>query len=117
MSMRRRKRRPEVNLEERQAMRAARKAEGPTGPPLVDKVALDRAVARLPEGYRAVFGLYDVEGVRPRGGLGAARRHQRRLEVATAQGPAQAAEVTTSAGDAELMMGLCCENDLRRARA
>jgi RNA polymerase sigma-70 factor (ECF subfamily) len=62
MSMRWRKRRPEVSLEESQAMRVAREAKGPTGLPLVDKVALKRAVARLPEGYRAAFWLYDVEG-------------------------------------------------------
>lgn len=33
---------------------------GRTG--VIDLVALDQAVARLPEGYRAVFVLYDVEG-------------------------------------------------------
>ena len=62
MSLRRRKRRPEVRLEEEQDTQAVRDAGGPTRPPLVDKIALKRAVARLPQGYRTVFGLYDVEG-------------------------------------------------------
>jgi RNA polymerase sigma-70 factor, ECF subfamily len=30
--------------------------------PVVDRIALDRAVAKLPPGYRAVFILHDVEG-------------------------------------------------------
>lgn len=30
--------------------------------PVVDRIALDRAVAQLPPGYRAVFILHDVEG-------------------------------------------------------
>jgi RNA polymerase sigma-70 factor (ECF subfamily) len=30
--------------------------------PVVDRIALDRAVAKLPPGYRAVFLLHDVEG-------------------------------------------------------
>jgi RNA polymerase sigma-70 factor (ECF subfamily) len=62
MSLRRRKKRPEVSLEDESALQAVREAKNPTGLPLVDGVALKRAVARLPQGYRAVFGLYDVEG-------------------------------------------------------
>ena len=62
MSLRRRKKRPEVSLEERPAMRDAREAKSPTGLPLADKIALKRAVASLPQGYRVVFWLYDVEG-------------------------------------------------------
>ena len=30
--------------------------------PVIDRIALDRAVAKLPPGYRAVFILHDVEG-------------------------------------------------------
>jgi RNA polymerase sigma-70 factor (ECF subfamily) len=30
--------------------------------PVVDRIALDRAIAKLPPGYRAVFILHDVEG-------------------------------------------------------
>jgi len=29
---------------------------------LVDRISLDRAIAQLPPGYRAVFVLHDVEG-------------------------------------------------------
>lgn len=30
--------------------------------PIVDKIALDKAIAQLPDGYRSVFVLHDVEG-------------------------------------------------------
>ncbi len=36
--------------------------ENPMRMPIVDRIALDRAVAQLPPGYRAVFVLHDVEG-------------------------------------------------------
>ena len=36
--------------------------ENPDKMPVVDRIALDRAIARLPEGYRTVFVLHDVEG-------------------------------------------------------
>jgi RNA polymerase sigma-70 factor (ECF subfamily) len=36
--------------------------EEPSRMPVVDRIALDRAVAKLPPGYRAVFLLHDVEG-------------------------------------------------------
>ncbi len=62
MSLRRRKRRPEVSLEESPETRAVLEEKRPTLPPLVDHVALKRALAQLPQGYRAVFGLHDVEG-------------------------------------------------------
>ena len=62
MSLRRRKRRPEVSLEESPETRAVLEEKRPTLPPLVDHIALRRALARLPQGYRAVFGLHDVEG-------------------------------------------------------
>jgi RNA polymerase sigma-70 factor (ECF subfamily) len=34
----------------------------PSQMPVVDRIALDRAVSKLPPGYRAVFVLHDVEG-------------------------------------------------------
>ena len=36
--------------------------ENPNQMPVVDRIALDRAVAQLPPGYRTVFVLHDVEG-------------------------------------------------------
>ncbi len=36
--------------------------ENPNRMPVVDHIALDRAVAQLPPGYRTVFVLHDVEG-------------------------------------------------------
>ncbi|HYE15309.1 MAG TPA: RNA polymerase sigma factor [Pyrinomonadaceae bacterium] len=37
-------------------------SEDPGRMPVVDRVALDRALAKLPPGYRSVFVLHDVEG-------------------------------------------------------
>ena len=34
----------------------------PNKMPVVDRIALDRAIAQLPNGYRTVFILHDVEG-------------------------------------------------------
>src|SRR5918992_3799921 len=39
-----------------------RGTEDPTRMPVVDRIALDTAVAALPPGYRSVFVLHDVEG-------------------------------------------------------
>jgi RNA polymerase sigma-70 factor, ECF subfamily len=36
--------------------------EDPARMPIVDQIALDKAIAQLPPGYRAVFTLHDVEG-------------------------------------------------------
>ncbi|MBA3713526.1 MAG: RNA polymerase sigma factor, partial [Pyrinomonadaceae bacterium] len=36
--------------------------EDPGRMPVVDRIALERAVAELPPGYRSVFILHDVEG-------------------------------------------------------
>ena len=36
--------------------------ENPRQMPVVDRIALDRAIAQLPVGYRTVFVLHDVEG-------------------------------------------------------
>ena len=39
-----------------------RGTENPNAMPLVDRIALERAIAQLPPGYRTVFILHDVEG-------------------------------------------------------
>jgi RNA polymerase sigma-70 factor, ECF subfamily len=36
--------------------------ENPNSMPVIDRIALDRAIAQLPPGYRTVFLLHDVEG-------------------------------------------------------
>ena len=36
--------------------------ENPKAMPVVDRIALDKAIAQLPRGYRTVFVLHDVEG-------------------------------------------------------
>jgi RNA polymerase sigma-70 factor, ECF subfamily len=36
--------------------------ENPNQMPVVDRIALDKAIAQLPPGYKAVFTLHDVEG-------------------------------------------------------
>jgi RNA polymerase sigma-70 factor, ECF subfamily len=36
--------------------------ENPSQMPVVDRIALDKAIGQLPPGYRAVFVLHDVEG-------------------------------------------------------
>ena len=36
--------------------------ENPNRMPVVDRIALDNAIAQLPRGYRTVFVLHDVEG-------------------------------------------------------
>jgi RNA polymerase sigma-70 factor (ECF subfamily) len=36
--------------------------ENPNSMPVVDRIALDKAIAQLPPGYRTVFVLHDVEG-------------------------------------------------------
>ena len=36
--------------------------ENPNQMPVVDRIALDKAIAQLPPGYRAVFTLHDIEG-------------------------------------------------------
>jgi RNA polymerase sigma-70 factor, ECF subfamily len=36
--------------------------ENPASMPVVDRIALDRAISQLPPGYRSVFVLHDVEG-------------------------------------------------------
>jgi RNA polymerase sigma-70 factor, ECF subfamily len=62
MSLRKRKRRPEEGPEEAAEVRAARGVKMSPRMPVIDRIALKRAVALLPRGCRTVFGLYDVEG-------------------------------------------------------
>jgi RNA polymerase sigma-70 factor, ECF subfamily len=45
-----------------EVQRAERGTENPLQMPVVDRIALDKAVSQLPPGYRAVFVLHDVEG-------------------------------------------------------
>ena len=40
----------------------ARVTENPARLPVLDRVALDKAIAELPPGYRTIFVLHDVEG-------------------------------------------------------
>ena len=43
-------------------VQVVRGTENPNQMPVVDRIALDKAIAQLPPGYRAVFVLHDVEG-------------------------------------------------------
>ncbi len=43
-------------------VQVVRGTEDPGRMPVVDRIALERAVAQLPPGYRTVFVLHDVEG-------------------------------------------------------
>ena len=56
----------------------------------VTKMDLERALARLPEGCRAAFVLHDVEGLEHREVGRGARHRGRHVEVAGAQGAAEA---------------------------
>ncbi len=56
----------------------------------VDRVALERAVAALPPGYRMVFVLHDVRGIRTQRDRNHARLLHRQQQIPTAQGPAPA---------------------------
>ena len=39
-----------------------RGTENPNAMPVIDRIALDKAIAQLPPGYRTVFVLHDIEG-------------------------------------------------------
>jgi RNA polymerase sigma-70 factor, ECF subfamily len=41
---------------------AAHGSENPRSMPIIDHIALDRAIEQLPPGYRSVFVLHDIEG-------------------------------------------------------
>jgi RNA polymerase sigma-70 factor (ECF subfamily) len=43
-------------------IQVVRGTENPNSMPVVDRIALDKAVGQLPPGYRTVFVLHDVEG-------------------------------------------------------
>ena len=63
MHFRKKKSRPEHPTEEGDApVQIETGTENPRAMPVVDRIALERAVAKLPPGYRAVFVLHDVEG-------------------------------------------------------
>ena len=63
MHWRKRQARPEEALEERApSTKAAPGAEPPKQTPVIDRIAIGCAVARLAPGYRDVFRLHDVEG-------------------------------------------------------
>ena len=58
----RRARKEQLTADGELPARAVSGAEYPGRTPLIDRAALDQALAQLPPGYRAVFVLYDVEG-------------------------------------------------------
>jgi RNA polymerase sigma-70 factor, ECF subfamily len=43
-------------------VQVVRGTENPNQMPVIDRIALDKAIAQLPPGYRSVFVLHDVEG-------------------------------------------------------
>ena len=48
--------------DERDDARRAGRGPAAVAPQLIDRITLDRALARLPPGYRAAFVLHDIEG-------------------------------------------------------
>ena len=63
MHFRRGKSRPEMTTEEGETpQQIVRGTENPNAMPIVDHIVLENAIAKLPEGYRTVFVLHDVEG-------------------------------------------------------
>jgi RNA polymerase sigma-70 factor, ECF subfamily len=63
MHFRRRQSRPEFITDEGETPEQIVRGTGnPAAMPIVDKIALERAIARLAPGYRSVFVLHDVEG-------------------------------------------------------
>lgn len=63
MHFRRRQSRPEFTTEEGETPeQIVQGTANPSRMPVVDKIALERAIARLSPGYRSVFVLHDVEG-------------------------------------------------------
>lgn len=63
MYFRRRNSRPEQTTEEGETpVQIVQGTEDPSRMPIIDRIALERAVAQLPPGYRSVFVLHDVEG-------------------------------------------------------
>ncbi len=63
MHFRRRKSRPEEITEEGETpAQIVQGTENPMKMPIIDRIALENAIAQLPPGYRTVFVLHDVEG-------------------------------------------------------
>ena len=63
MYFRRKSARPEYTTEEGETpVQIVRGTENPDKMPIIDRIALERAITQLPPGYRTVFVLHDVEG-------------------------------------------------------
>jgi RNA polymerase sigma-70 factor (ECF subfamily) len=63
MHFRKRRVRPETSMEEPEtAAQIVNSSPNPGEAALVDRVAIDTALAQLPPGYRSVFVLHDIEG-------------------------------------------------------
>ena len=63
MHFRKRSTKSELTTEEGETpVQIVRGTENPNAMPVVDRIALERAVSELPPGYRTVFVLHDVEG-------------------------------------------------------
>lgn len=63
MHFRRRKARPEQITDEGETpAQIVQGTENPMKMPIIDRIALENAIAQLPPGYRTVFILHDVEG-------------------------------------------------------
>ncbi len=63
MHFRRRKSRPEYTTEEGETpVQIVQGTENQNRMPVVDRIVLENAIAKLPPGYRSVFVLHDVEG-------------------------------------------------------
>jgi RNA polymerase sigma-70 factor, ECF subfamily len=64
MHFRKRKSRPEFTSEDEETPeQIVRCTENPETMPVIDRIALERAIAQLAPGYRTVFVLHDVEGL------------------------------------------------------
>ena len=63
MHFRKRSARPEETTAEGETpVQIVQGTENPLRMPIIDRIALERAIAQLPPGYRTVFVLHDVEG-------------------------------------------------------
>src|SRR5438270_4960789 len=63
MHFRKRSVRDEKTTEEGETpVQIVKGTENPNAMPVVDRIALDKAIAQLPPGYRMVFTLHDIEG-------------------------------------------------------
>lgn len=64
MHFRKRKSTPEFTSEDEETPdQIVRGTENPMAMPVIDRIALERAIAQLSPGYRTVFVLHDVEGL------------------------------------------------------